>query len=114
MIRLERSFNAWGSSDFEAVLKAEVTELGVDQLPLQQGLVYSSHVADGSITLVVHTTTEMEATLCIKAGIFYQGSIGGCGCADDPTPGGENNEYCEVRIKIDKKTALATIELAEE
>ncbi len=114
MIRLDRSINAWGRPDFETVLKAEVAELGVDQLPLQQGLVYSSHVAKAPVTLVVHGAIETGDSLCIRVGIFYQGITAGCSCADDPTPLGECNEYCEVRIDINKRTALATITLSAE
>lgn len=114
MIQLDRSVKAWGSADFEAALKAEVEQLGADHLPLQQGLAYSSHVAAGAVTLVVHAIAETGETLRIRAGILYQGSVGGCSCADDPAPGGDINEYCEVRIDIDMRTSLATIKLAAE
>lgn len=114
MIRLGRSLEAWGGSDFEVVLKAELVQLGGDYLPLQQGLSRSDHVAESPITLVVHGAAETEDGLRIRVGIFYQGISGGCACADDPTSSGECNEYCEVRIDIDKATALATIVLIDE
>jgi hypothetical protein len=111
MIRLDKSLRAWGKADFEAILKREVEELGADHLPLQQGLSGSSYVAESPITVMIHRVAEMENAIRIKAGIFYQGIIGGCSCADDPTPTGENNEYCEVQIDIDKTTAATEVAL---
>ncbi len=114
MIRLEKSLRAWGGADFEAILKREVVELGADELPLQQGLSHSNYVADSPITVLIHRVTDTENMIRIKAGIFYQGIIGGCSCADDPTPVGENNEYCEVQIEIDKTTAATAVALITE
>lgn len=114
MIRFEQSLRAWGGADFEAILKHEVEALGADNLPLQQGLSRSNYVADGPITVMIHRVAETENAIRIKAGIFYQGIIGGCSCADDPTPVGENNEYCEVQIEIDKTTASTAVALITE
>ena len=111
MIRLDKSLRAWGSADFETILKREVEELGSDQLPLQQGLSLSSHVAESPFTMMIHRVAETEDAIRIKAGIFYQGIIAGCSCADDPTPANENNEYCEVQLVIDKKTAATEVAL---
>lgn len=114
MIRLEKSLRAWGGADFEAILKREVVELGADDLPLQQGLSQSNYVADSPITVLIHRVTETENMIRIKAGVFYQGIIGGCSCADDPTPVGENNEYCEMQIEIDKANAATAVALITE
>jgi len=114
MIRLDKSLRAWGGADFEAILKREVETLGADSLPLQQGLSSSNYVAESPITMMIHRVAEMENVIRIKAGIFYQGIIGGCSCADDPTPTGENNEYCEVQIDIDKATAATAVALITE
>jgi hypothetical protein len=111
MIRLDKSLRAWGSADFETILKREVEELGADHLPLQQGLSLSSHVAESPITMMIHRVAETENAIRIKAGIFYQGIIAGCSCADDPTPTNENNEYCEVQLVINKTTAATEVAL---
>ncbi|MGA8864293.1 MAG: hypothetical protein WBM09_11950 [Gallionella sp.] len=111
MIRLHNSLRAWGGADFEAVLKREIETLGADNLPLQQGLSGSNYVAENPVTVMIQRVDELESAIRIKAGIFYQGIIGGCSCADDPTPSGENNEYCEVHIDIDKATAAAAVAL---
>ena len=114
MIRLDKSLRAWGGADFDAILKREIAELDADNFPLQQGLSYSNYVAENPITVMIHRVAEMENVIRIKAGIFYQGIIGGCSCADDPTPIGENNEYCEVQIDIDKASAATAIVLITE
>ncbi|MDD5328577.1 MAG: hypothetical protein PHX38_01120 [Sulfuricella sp.] len=113
MIRLDKSLRAWGTPNFEAVLKQEVARLGIDQLPLQQGLSGSAYVVDAPVTVVVLGVAETEDAIRVKAGIFYKGVIAGCSCADDPTPIGENDEYCEVRLDIDKSSAAAAVALVE-
>ncbi len=114
MIRLDKSLQAWGTPDFHAVLKQEIAQLGTDHLPLQQGLSSSNYVTDDPITVVIHSVVEMEYVLRVKAGIFYKGVIGGCSCADDPTPSGENDEYCDVQLDIDKAGAAISVSLVAE
>jgi hypothetical protein len=110
MLRLDKALRAWGTADFEAVFKQELAQ-NADQLPLQQGLVQSSSVADAPISVLVYRVHEQGDSICIKAGIFYQGMVGGCSCADDPTPDSENTEFCILLLEIDKATALATVRL---
>jgi len=87
--------------------------LGIEHLPLQQGLVNGNYVVAAPITVMINGVAEMEDVIRIKAGIFYQGVLGGCSCADDPSPTSESNEYCEVLLDIDKTTAVAVIKLLE-
>ena len=114
MIRLGKTLSAWGTPDFEAVLKQEIAQLGNDQLPLQQGLSTGNYVTADPITVMINSVAEMENIIRVKAGIFYQGVLGGCSCADDPTPTSESNEYCEVQLDIDKTTAATSVVLATE
>jgi hypothetical protein len=109
MMRLKEALRAWGSSDFEAVLKQEIAQLGADHLPLQQGLSSGNYVSDAPITVMILNVAEMENIIRIKAGIFYQGVLGGCSCAGDPTVASESNEYCEVQLDIDKATAATAV-----
>jgi len=111
MILLTATLNAWGTSGFEDILKAEVEQLDTDVLPLQQGLSTSSHVTDGPRKALILRVSDEQGFIHVKAGIFYSGIIAGCSCADDPTPVDEQNEYCEVHIEINKKTAEATVTL---
>lgn len=111
MEKLNRSLNAWKTADFSSVFKDEAKQLGAAALPLQQGLSRSSHVSGDSYEVLVLSATEESQRILVKAGIFYQGIIAGCSCADDPTPIDEQTEYCEVLFEIDKNTAEAAITL---
>jgi hypothetical protein len=114
MIRLENALRAWGTPDFQAALKQEIAQLDAAQLPLQQGLSTGNYVSDAPITVAIHSMTEMEKVIRVKAGIFYQGIIGGCSCTDDPTPVSDINEYCEVQFDIDKASALTAVALLKD
>lgn len=88
--------------------------MDAEVLPLQQGLSNSSAVADGPITVVVKEVVGLEGIIRTRLGLLYQGVIGGCSCTDDPTPDNVINEYCEVRLDIDRATAEATVSINAE
>jgi len=113
MILLTNTLNAWGTSGFESALKGEIEQLDTGLLPLQQGLSTSSHVTDSPRKVIILRVSDDEGFMRVRAGIFYSGIIAGCSCADDPTPVDELNEYCEVRIEINKQTAEARVTLVE-
>jgi hypothetical protein len=113
MIRLDKALQVWGTPDFEDFLKQEIARIP-DQLPLQQGLSYGNYVTDEPFTVAINDIAESENRIRVRAGIFYQGVIGGCSCADDPTPVSESNEYCEIQLDIDKSTAATAISLVSE
>lgn len=114
MIRFDKVLQAWGTPGFEAILKQAIAQLGIDRLPLQQGLATGNYVADAPLAVAIHSVVEMDHALRVQAGIFYQGVIGGCSCADDPTPASDINEYCEVQLDIDKMSAAVAISLLAE
>ena len=113
MLRLDNALSAWGTPDFESVLKQEVAR-GAGQLPLQQGLTTGNYVVDTPITVLINSVTDLGSVIRVRAGIFYQSVIGGCSCANDPTPVSENTEYCEVQLDIDKATAATMVTLVME
>ncbi len=113
MMRLEKSLSAFGTPEFAAALKLELSQLAIHQLPLQQGLSAGSYVIDAPVTVVNISAVDTGEAIGVQAGVFYQGVIAGCSCADDPTPVGETNEYCEIRLDIDKLTALTRVALLE-
>ncbi|MCR4299508.1 MAG: hypothetical protein NUV75_12310 [Gallionella sp.] len=110
-IRLNRSLRAWGTPEFESILKKEIEQIDAGQLPLQQGLSTSSYALGNKLTAMFLSISDEGGFIRVKAGIFYNGIIAGCSCADDPTPADENNEYCEVQLDIDKTTANTTVAL---
>lgn len=111
MLQLPNSLNAWGTPEFTDVLKKEAEQLDADQLPLQQGLSAGNYIVGDKFSAMILGATEDENFIHARAGIFYNSIIGGCACADDPTPVSELNEYCVVRLDIDKKTAETAITL---
>ncbi len=113
MLTLERSLQAWGTAGFEQALKQELAEHAAE-LPLQQALAHSSSVADTPVTVLVQSVTDLGDSVRVKAGIFYEGLLGGCACANDPTPESPYTEYCELLLEIDKATAAATVALQKE
>lgn len=114
MIQLSQSLTAWGSPAFDSILKQEIRQLGIGQLPLQQGLSTSSHALGDKIDVMLISVVDEVKHLRVKAGIFYTGIIAGCSCADDPTPIDKHNEYCVVRVDIDKTTAETHVTLLTE
>lgn len=109
MVQLNQALRAWGTPEFKNVLKQEIAQLGVEHLPLQQGLTSGNYVTSEPVSVMIHNVTELDNIIRVRAGIFYQGILGGCSCADDPTPTSESNEYCEVQLDIDKLTARVTV-----
>ncbi len=109
MVKLDNALKAWGTPGFEAVLKQEIAQLGADRLPLQQGLSTGNYVTADPITVVINSVAETDKAIRVTAGIFYQGVMSGCSCADDPTPVSTSNEYCEVQLDIDKLTAATEV-----
>ena len=114
MLKLVNSLQAWGTADFNAVLKQEIALMGADHLPLQQGLSVGNYVLDTPVTVLINRIDEHEKTIRVIAGIFFQSIIGGCSCADDPTPVSEINEYCEIQLDIDRSSALTAVTLLAE
>lgn len=111
MIKLSKALAVWKTPDFENVLKAEIQEMDVELLPLQQGLSLSSYVSDAAISVLILNVTEMTDIIRAKTGIFYAGINAGSCCADDPTPVCDVTEYCEVQFDIHKTTAATTINI---
>lgn len=114
MTRLNSSLVAWNTPDFRRIFKEEAGLLGMSSLPLQEGLSRSSHVSGDKYEVVVLGVAEEAARITVKAGVFYNGIIAGCSCADDPTPVDEQTEYCVLQFDIDKQTAETSITLLDE
>lgn len=112
-MNLSRSMKAWGSPDFQKVFKQELAENSAD-LPLQEGLTSSSYALADKIEAMLIDSAEEEGVLKVRAGIFYEGILGGCSCADDPTPVESRPEYCEMLIEIDGITGEASASISRD
>jgi hypothetical protein len=111
MLRLPDSLTAWGAPDFPAALKREL-EAQAGQLPLQQALAGSNAVSGEAIEVMVISHQGGSDCIHAKVGVFFSGIVAGCSCADDPTPVEAQNEYCELRVDIDRRTAAADVRIA--
>ena len=114
MIQLTAVLAAWNTPDFESTLKASIETMTTEQLPLQQALSASSYALDDKIKAMILKSSETESIIRVKAGVFYNGIVAGCNCADDPTPVDEIPEYCDIQIEINKSTAATKIILLDE
>jgi hypothetical protein len=110
-LRFPEAVRAWGSPEFAGCLKQEIEALDASRLPLQQGLARSSHAVDDRLEAMILGVSESAGVLRVRAGLFYSGMIAGCSCADDPTPVGEQSEYCEIQLDINTMSAEATVRL---
>lgn len=111
MIRLKQTLAAWDTPAFETAFRYEAAQLGVEQLPLQQGLSQGSYASDKHLKVSVIRASDGQGSIQVKAGIFYTGILPGCACSDDVAPDNEYAEYCEVLFTIDRQTAETTISL---
>lgn len=107
-MNFEKTLAAWKTPSFVGVFKEDV-RANADWLPLQQGLALTSHALTERIDAMVISSFDGGNVLKVKAGIFFEGILTGCSCADDPTPVGEQNEYCEMLFEIDRKTGEAVV-----
>ena len=53
MIKLVSALGAWGTPNFENILKVEIQEIEPEQLPLQKRLSQTSYVFDSDIQVLV-------------------------------------------------------------
>ena len=111
MINLPKTLAAWGSSAFEQAFKAETAALDAGVLPLQEGLSHSTNALADSFEFMLLSAREENEALVVTAGIFYQGIVAGCSCADDPTPVEPQTECCEVELTIRWPDARTEIRL---
>lgn len=108
-IQLSSLVMAWGQDNFNDLFKETVSNISSDQLPLQQALSQSSYVSNSPLNVLVLETKANEQSIYVKAGIFFQGLIPGCNCADDPTPEETYNEYCECHFVICKLSGETSV-----
>jgi hypothetical protein len=109
MPHLPQSLAAWPTPDFAAVLKRELEAAGPGSLPLQQCLAASSYALDTGCSVMVLGAAEEGETICARVGVFFHGVIAGCSCADDPTPVEPQQEYCELEVRIDRRSGAASV-----
>lgn len=113
MIKLVESLNAWATPHFNETLKRELEALSVESLPLQQSLRVGSYALDDTFSVMVISTRDGGDVINAKVGIFFNSIIAGCSCADDPTPVEAVNEFCELSLRLDKRSGEAEVTTVE-
>lgn len=114
MPQLTRSLASFGTPEFETALKEELAALGPDQLGLQQALTAGSTARSEGIGIMILRHLETPDSIQVRAGVFFTSVLGGCACADDPTPENENAEYCEIDVIVDRQTGEARVQPARD
>lgn len=111
MFQLPKSLHAWHSEIFKTVFTREVSQLSLDELPLQQALQLGSYATRDKLQVMINSMGEEQNHIVVNTGIFYSSIIAGCNCSDDPTPVDLNAEYCEMIFKINKSNADTIIHI---
>jgi len=111
---LPQTLATWNTDRFGETFKREVEQLNASLLPLQQGLARTSSVADEPFGVMLIGAADAGDCLRVKAGILYAGVLGGCSCADDPTPLESQPEYCELWFEIDKGSGATRVSLVSD
>jgi hypothetical protein len=109
MLHLPAALAAWNTPAFSDALKRELEAAGPAALPLQQSLSASSYALDDGCTVMVIGASEEAGLIRARVGVFFHGVIAGCSCADDPTPVEPQQEYAELEVAIDRRSAAANI-----
>ncbi|OIQ80353.1 hypothetical protein GALL_378970 [mine drainage metagenome] len=108
---LAAALQAWGDDDFARRLRDALLAGDALFAPLQRAITRGSHALVEHAELLVLRSTEHDGVLQLDAGVVYASITPGCACEGDPTPMSELPEYATLRIRIDRASAAATVEL---
>ena len=95
--------NAWQTAQFKQTLKKTIESLQPGCLPLAGGTTQGGFVNDQNISATILGSCESETDIETRVGIFFTEVVANCSCGDEPM---ELNAYCEIKVNIDKETAL--------
>ncbi|MCB1758921.1 MAG: hypothetical protein KDI68_03955 [Gammaproteobacteria bacterium] len=108
------SLRAWDGASFRQQFERECGALNPLLLPLREGMRYGNQVVTDDWRPLYLGAGADENHLHVKAGVFFGSVVGGCSCADDPTPLDVGNEYCELLFTIERRSGTARVSLIEE
>ena len=109
-LSLPKSLAAWPGEAFIATLSDELGAANPAALRLERLLQHGSHIVDAPEFMLLDTETDAE-NLRVRIGVFLHSVLAGCACADDPTPLDIMNEYGELLLRIDRRTARTEVRL---
>ncbi len=106
MTKLVKSIKKWRTECFPEILKSEISDLGINDLPIQDTVSPGAQVLDNSdIEIIVLNIGEDELSVQAKIGIMFLEVLGGYCCGDEEPM--VNNAYCEMNVIINKATCDA-------
>jgi len=103
MVKLIKSLNYWGTDNFSNVLKMELLELDVNNLPLDKATTAGKFIKDSEIGITVLAISENEENIKAKIGVMFTETQWAYCCGEEEPM--TSNAYCEVKITINKLTA---------
>ena len=104
---LTRTLAAWPSPLRDSILKQELEGLDPGLLPLREAMARGNQVAAEPVRVLVLATGEDEDGYWARVGLLFASLVGGCQCADDPSPLEALPEYAELEIRVDPQTGSA-------
>jgi len=107
MTALPRVARASGVDTLKSMLKRDIENLKGGELPLESGTRQGGHVDDRRLSATIFEVDETAQIVQARVGVFFDEVVGGCSCGDDPFT---VNAYCELRVRLDKRTGQATFE----
>ena len=113
-MKLDKAVRAWGTPNFQEVLKDEIEQCAVEELPLSQALRYGNYVADEKPAIMVHRVEKRGSCIVARIGLFFAGIDAGSCCANDPTPVQPRHEYCVIQLEIEHDTGETKFRLIDE
>ncbi len=113
-MKLDKAVGAWGTPQFQDVLKEEIERRAVDELPLSQALRHGNYVADERPAVMIHRVEQQGPFIVARVGLFFAGIDAGSCCANDPTPVQPHHEYCVVHLEIEYATGETEVRLIDE
>ena len=113
-MKLDKTVAAWGTPKFQEVLKDEIEQRAVDELPLSHALRYGNYVADERPAVMLHRVEQRGSFIVARIGLFFAGIDAGSCCANDPTPVQPHHEYCVVQLEIEYETGETKVRLIDE
>ena len=110
-IHLHAALSAWGCANFPQVLRDDLLANDALFSPLQKAMAHGSYALAEEATLMLLRSEDDGIVLQVDAAVSYASIIPGCACEADPTPMSALPEFTTLRIRIDRQTAEATVQL---
>ena len=107
-ITLNQSLQSWNTQGFGKTLCNELSLLPPGSLPLHKATTLGGQVDDSDISVIFLRASDNTSYINAEVDVFFTEVFAGCSCGDEPMPA---HAHCELIIKIDKRSARASINL---